>query len=159
MYGAASRLLHRGAVAKDLIMTNGIAFLAAAVAGIAFHGVDISVLYPFHDTNMVGTSILSVRVRVVPIKEDDVAGARLIAAVLPQTAFPEPCHTRRTPCELRNNAVFDIAALVGAPGHKAGAPLHTGVKPIPRPIRHTAHIADLRQGHRYDLVVAGADAI
>lgn len=50
-------------------MTNGIAFLAAAVAGIAFHGVDISVLYPFHDTNMVGTSILSVRVRVVQSKK------------------------------------------------------------------------------------------
>ena len=80
-------------------MTNGIAFLAAAVAGIAFQGVDISVLYPFHDTNMVGTSILSVRVRVVPIKEDDVAGARLIAAVLPQTVVKIWSKQKRKPAK------------------------------------------------------------
>lgn len=92
-------------------MTNGIAFLAAAVAGIAFHGVDISVLYPFHDTNMVGTSILSVRVRVVPIKEDDVAGARLIAAV---PAPPRGQHRNTMWCRFPQKPTDTLAGWISS---------------------------------------------
>ena len=77
----------------------------------AGNGVDISVLYTLHDAYMVGTSVLSVRVRIIPIKEDDVARSRLVAAILPQSALLEPCRTGRTPCKHRDDAVLRLRCI------------------------------------------------
>ena len=52
-----------------------------------------------------------------------------------------------------------FSGLIVAPRHKAGAPFHTGVKSVPRPIWFTTHIADLRQRHFDDDIVPGVDAV
>ena len=69
------------AVTVDLIIPNGIAALAAAVAGVAFHGVDYAVLYFLHDANMICDTVLTILI--IPIKEDEITGAGFIAIVLP----------------------------------------------------------------------------
>ena len=68
-------LVSWGAVAENLIVADGVTVLAAAVAGIALHSVDDAILHAVHDAHMVAAAVLPVA---VPIKEDDVAGARLI---------------------------------------------------------------------------------
>ena len=54
--------------------------------------VDAAILHLLHDTNMVGITILAA---IIPIEKDNVARARLIAVVLPQSALLEPRHTLR----------------------------------------------------------------
>jgi len=39
-------------------MPHTVAALPAAIAGIALHGVDHSILHPFHDAHMVGNIVL-----------------------------------------------------------------------------------------------------
>ena len=93
------------------------------------------------------------------LEENQVTGARLIVAVLPQPSLPEPPDAGGTVCESGDRASVQIAALVGTPGNEAGTPFHTGVKSVPRPVRLTAYITYLRQGNRYDLVVAISDTV
>ena len=65
-------------------MTYGVAVLPAAIAGIALHGVDKAVLHLLHDAYMIGKAVLGAGAAlVVPVKVDDVAGARLVVVVLP----------------------------------------------------------------------------
>ena len=106
-------LIRRSSIAEYFIVTNGIAFLTTTVPRVTLHGVNIAVLNPFYYAYMVGASVLPVCIGIIPIEENDIARSRLIAAVLPKAAFLEPCHTGGTPCELRNNAVFYIPALIG----------------------------------------------
>ena len=82
---------------------------------------------------MVGLSVLGARgtVRGIPIKENNHARCRLNAVVRPLSTIFEPLDTVYTACEFWNDAVFDIAALVGAPAHKAGTPFHTALKAVP----------------------------
>ena len=96
---------------------------------------------------------------VVPIEEDNHSGDRLGRAVYPLTSVLEPLHSVYAACEFRNHAGFNIAALVGAPAHEAGTPLHTAAEAVPRPVRLAAYIAHLRQGNGHDLIVAVMDAI
>lgn len=141
-------------------MSHGILVLSAAIAGIALYGVDNAVFAFLHDADMIGLPILRAGAAfVVPIKEDDLTGGRFKAAILPLSTIFEPLHPIDTACELRDNAAVDIATLIGTPAYKAGAPFHTGVKAVPRPIGLTAHIADLRQGHSDDSIVLGIDAV
>ena len=73
-----------GAIPVNLIMAYGVAVLPAAIAGVALHGVDKAVLHLLHDAHMVGKAVLGAGTSfIVPIKVDDVAGAGLVAAVLP----------------------------------------------------------------------------
>ena len=90
---AAPFLIGRSTITIDFVVANSKTFLTATVAGVALHGVDISVLYALHNAYMIGTSILAVRFGVIPIKENDIARSRFIAAILPQSALLEPCRT------------------------------------------------------------------
>ena len=82
---------------------------------------------------------------VVPVEEDDVTGAGGGAAVQPLVAVFEPVDAGFAPGEVRHDAAFDVAALVGAPGNKAGAPVHARRKPHVAPIGLAAHISYLRR--------------
>ena len=74
------QLILRGSVPIDLIITNRIAILAAAIAGVALDSVDAAILHLLHDAHMIGRTILAA---IIPIEKDNVAGSRLIAVVLP----------------------------------------------------------------------------
>ena len=141
-------------------MPLGILILSAAIAGIALDGVDNAVFAFLHDADMIGLTILRAGTAfVVPIKEDDLTGGRFKAAVLPLSTVFEPLDTVDAARKLRDNAAVDIAALIGTPRNKAGAPFYTAFKSIPRPIGLTAHIADLRQGHRDDGIIPEINTI
>ena len=58
-----------------------------------------------------------------------------------------------------DDAGVQIAALVGAPGNKAGAPIHPALEAIPGPIGPTAYIAELGESHRYNLPITCANAV
>ena len=144
-------LICRSSIPIDFIVTNRVTVLTATIAGVAFDGVDASILHLLHNANMIGRTILAA---IIPIEKDNVARARLIAVVLPQSARLEPRHPLRcTGRKLRNDASFNIAALVSTPAHKASAPLNTGIKTVPRPVWLSAHISNLREGDGYDLIV------
>ena len=141
-------------------MSHGVLVLSAAIAGIALDGVDNAVFAFLHDTDMIGLPILRAGTAfIVPIEENDLTSGRFKAAVLPLPTVFEPLDTVDAACELRNNAAVDIATLIGTPRNETGAPFHTRVKAVPRPIGLTAHIADLRQGHRNDGIIPGIDAV
>lgn len=57
-----------------------------------------------------------------PVKKDDFSGFRYIASILPLPVLPELGGAIRAGREFRDNALFDISALVGAPRNKAGTP-------------------------------------
>ena len=107
---------------------------------------------------MVRRSVLAL-VLIVPVEKNQVAGAWLIVAVLPQPSLPEPLDTDGAACEPWDDAGVQIAALVGAPGNKAGAPIHPALEAIPGPIGPTAYIAELGESHRYDLPITCANAV
>ena len=139
------RLILRHTVAQYLIMPYGILIDSAAIAGIALHGVDNAVLNLLHDPHMVGLAVLRAgRTFVVPIEENDHAGCRLCRAVQPLLTVFEPLHAACATGKFRHNAAVDIAALIGTPRYKAGTPFHTAFKSIPRSVRLSAHVADLR---------------
>jgi hypothetical protein len=71
----------------------------------------------------------------------------------------EPLYTVYTTGILWNNTGVNISALIGTPRNKAGTPFHTRVKTVPRPIRLTSDISNLRQGNRYDLVITVTDTV
>ena len=94
---------------------------------------------------MVGLPVLGARAAlIVPIEEDNHARYRLSRAVHPLPTLLKPPHTVFTTGKLRAYANVYIAALVGAPADKAGAPFHMVSKAIPRPVQLTAYISDLR---------------
>ena len=82
---------------------------------------------------MIGKTILRPggAIRGIPIKEDNHARCRLDAVVGPLATVFEPLDAVHTTCEFWNDAVFDIAALVGTPAHKASTPFHTALKAVP----------------------------
>lgn len=113
-------------------MTHGILILSAAIAGIALDGVDNAVFAFLHDADMIRLPILRAGAAfVVPIEENDLTSGRFKAAVLPLPTVFEPLHPIDTACELWNNAAVDIAALIGTPAYKAGAPFYTAFKAVP----------------------------
>ena len=77
----------------------------------------------------------------------------------PQSSLPEPLEADGAACEPWDDAGVQIAALVGAPGNKAGAPIHPALEAIPGPIGPTAYIAELGESHRYDLPITCANAV
>lgn len=60
-----------------------------------------------------------------PIEVNDRAGSRDAVSILPLASGTEPLHTGGTVRVLWDHAGFDVPTLVGAPAHKAGAPLYT----------------------------------
>ena len=151
------QLISRGSIPIDFISTNRVIVLAAAIAGVAFDGVDTAIFHLLHDTNMIGRNILAA---IIPIQKDNVAGSRLITVVLTQSPLLEPRHTLRCAgYKLWNDASFNIAALVGTPANKAGTPLYSTVKTVPVPVRLSADIPYLRECHGDDLAVTSTDAV
>ena len=71
----------------------------------------------------------------------------------------EPLNAVYATSVLRNDTCVDIATLIGTPTDKAGAPFHSAVKAVPRPVRFAADISDLRQRNRHDLVIAVSDTV
>ena len=137
-----ANLIGNYAVSKNLIVAFGILALPAGIAGVAFHSVDDPVFHFFHDTHMIRHPVLAL-VPIVPIEEDQVAGARLIVAVLPQPSLLEPPDADGAVCKPGDHTSVQITALVGTPAHEAGTPLHTGTETVPRPVRLTAYITHL----------------
>ena len=139
-------------------MAYGIAIFPATIARVSFHGIDNPAIRLFHNAYMVRSSVPAF-VLIIPIEKDQVAGARLIAVVPPQSSLPEPLEADGAACEPWDDAGVQIAALVGAPGNKAGAPIHPALEAIPGPIGPTAYIAELGESHRYDLPITCANAV
>lgn len=129
----ASCLIGGNTITKDFIIAHRILPLTAAITGISLDGIDNAVFAFFHDAHMVGLSVLGTgrTIRGIPIKEDNHARCRLDAVVGPLATVFEPLDAVHTTCEFWNDAVFDIAALVGTPAHKASTPFHTALKAVP----------------------------
>ena len=66
-------------------MAYGIAIFPATIARVSFHGIDNPAIHLFHNAYMVRSSVLAF-VLIIPIEKDQVAGARLIAVVPPQSS-------------------------------------------------------------------------
>lgn len=119
-------------VAENFIIANRVLIDAAAVAGVAFNGVDDAVFDLLDDTDMVGLTVLQAGVAlVVPIEEDDHAGRGLHGVIRPLPTPSEPLDTVDTAGELGNDTGVDIAAFVCAPADEAGAPLHAAAEAVP----------------------------
>ena len=117
--------IHGAAIAKNLLASDSVMLTLAGVTGIALDGVDHAVLAFFHDADMIAASVA------FPIEENQVAGLRNVVSVLPLPVFLEPSHAVRTEREFRDNARFDIPALVGAPRYITGAPRNARFETVP----------------------------
>lgn len=65
-------------------MSHRITVFPAGIAGVPLHRVDDTVFHLLHDPNVIRDAILP-HPLVIPIKEDQVAGTRLIVPILPLT--------------------------------------------------------------------------
>ncbi len=148
-------------IAENFIIPHGILVLAAGITGVALDGVDNAVFAFFHDADVIGFAVLRAgcAVRVIPVKENDHAGRGINRVIRPLPVAAEPFNAADAPGKFRGGSLIKITALVKAPRNKAGAPFHTGVKSVPRPIGLTAHIADLRQRHLDDGIIPGINAV
>ena len=71
-------------VAENFIIANRVLIDAAAVAGVAFNGVDDAVFDLLDDTDMIGLTVLRARAAlIIPIEEDDHAGRGLHGVIRP----------------------------------------------------------------------------
>ena len=113
----------------NLIMSDRIPSFPATIAGIALYGVDKAILYFLYNTYMIGQSVLPISI--IPVKENDVARARLVAVILPKPPVFEPLRTIDTTGELGDHASVDIPALIGTPGYKTGTPIYMRAETIP----------------------------
>ena len=119
-------------ISENFIIANWILIYPAAIAGVAFNGVDDAVFDLLDDTDMVRLTVLQAGVAlVVPIEEDDHAGRGLHGVIRPLPTLPEPLDAVDTSGELGNDTGVDIAAFVCAPADEAGAPLHTAAEAVP----------------------------
>ena len=93
----------------------------------------------------------------IPIEEDGIARGDIgVITPAPLSVRLEPGNALGlTACK----AWFGQSHLAVAPGHKAGAPFHTGVKAIPTPERLTAHIAHLTFRYIHHSLITGAGAV
>ena len=74
----------RQPIPEDITAANAVLLLPTGIAGVPIHGIDYSVLTFLHDTHMVAIAVH------LPIEEDEIAGAWLIAVVLPMSVIHEP---------------------------------------------------------------------
>lgn len=139
-------LVSRDTISVDVSASNRIPSLSAQIARVTLHGVDYPVFHSFDYPHMFCVAIP------LPIKKDQVARRGLEISVLPLASVFKPLGTGLTACKSGNDPAVQIAAFVGAPGNKAGTPLHPVVEAVPRPIGVPA-VSHLFQGHGYDLAV------
>ena len=88
------------------------------IIGIPLDGVHDTSITGFHNPHMVSYTISA------PVKVNYRAGSRDAVSILPLASGAEPFHAGWAAGVLGHNARLDITALVGAPAHKAGAPLY-----------------------------------
>ena len=120
------------AVAENFIMANRVLIDAAAITGVTLDGVDDAVFDLLDDTDMISLTVLRAGAAlIIPIEEDNHTGRGLHDVIRPLPTLPEPLDTVDTAGELGNDTGVDVAALVGAPGNKAGAPLHAAAEAVP----------------------------
>lgn len=134
-------------------MSHRILIDSTAIAGITLHGVNDTVLDFLNDTHMIGFSVA------VPIKENNHTGNRFGRSVKPLSSVLKPLNAVDTACKFRDNPSINISALISTPAHETSAPLYTGVKAVPRPIRLTADIADLRECNGYNLSISARNSV
>ena len=92
-------LVVRNSVSEDFIVTYAVLAYSAAIAGVALHGIDDTVLDLLDNTGVVGLSVLRTRrTLVIPIKENDHSGDRLGRAVYPLSSIFEPLDAVHTAC-------------------------------------------------------------
>ena len=90
-------------------MIDGVAFCFTGISRIALNRVYDAIPYPFYDSHMIRTSVLTV---VGPVKEDNITALGLEAAGSPEATFPEPLDTAGAGRKSGQDSGFQIAALV-----------------------------------------------
>ena len=95
------------------MISNRILIDSAAIAGIAFNGVNNTVLDFLNNPHMISFTVA------VPIKENYHSGNRLGRSVLPLSSVLKPLNAIDTACKFGDNPGFNIAAFIGTPAHKA----------------------------------------
>ena len=99
----------RQSVSKNIVAANTVLLLSASIAGVALHGIDNTVLTFLHNAHMVAIAVY------LPIEENEIAGAWLIAVVLPLSVIHEPLRACVHTLKVRDDPSFQIAALIGTP--------------------------------------------
>ena len=151
----------------DFVMSYCPGIRRYSVAGVTFDGVDVTVFDFFDDADVIGLAVLAFAFA-VPVEVDDVAGGWDVGdglaggvgagGLLPTIAVLEPLDTGAAAGGFGQGAVLDVAALVGAPGDEAGAPLHAARVAHVGPVGLAA-VAHLGQGNGNKGVAAGAGAV
>lgn len=94
---------------------------------------------------MVGDTVLTAFVGVIPIEGDDITGIRGVGVVLPLVTIFEPILTRVADGKTGKNAVFKKATLVGALTDKDGTPAYSLIEAVPTAVGVTTRIIVKRQ--------------
>lgn len=116
---------------------------------------------------MIGLAVLAFA-GTVPVEVDEVAGGRDVGdgfalgvgvgGLLPSVTADEPVNAGAAARGFGQGAVLNVAALVGAPGDEAGAPLHAvGIAHI-GPVG-LAGVAHLGQSDGHKIAAAGTGAV
>ena len=82
-----------------------------------------------------------------PVEENKHSRRGFCRAVQPEATLLEPLHSEDAAGEFGVGAAVQVAALVGAPGDEAGAPLHMIGEAVPAPIGFAAYVSHLGQGY------------
>lgn len=91
------RLIFRNSIPKYLSWIHWVLPPHAFVAGVAFHGIDDVAVTFFYDVNMITGAVIT------SVKEDNVAGIRIITSLLPLFFILKPLHTIKTVWKLMFN--------------------------------------------------------
>ena len=120
-----SLFISRNPVSINVSASDGIPSLSAQITGITLHGVDCPVFHSFDYPHVFRVAVP------LPVEKDQLARRRLEIPVLPLAPVLEPFGACLTACKFGNDPVFQITALVGAPGDEAGAPFYPIVEAVP----------------------------
>ena len=137
------------------------------ITRVAFDGVDVAVFDFLDDAYMIGFSVLAFA-GTVPVEVDEVAGGRDVGdgfalgvgvgGLLPSVTADEPVYTGAAARGFGQGAVLNVAALVGAPGDEASAPLHAARVAHVGPV-DLAGGPHLGQGDGNKVAAAGTGAV
>ena len=112
--------------------------LTHLISAVSFDRIDNTIFDLLDNACVIAASVKTV---ICPIEEYYHSCLRFFVLVKPLTFSLEPISAVIDDGILRNDTVLDIATLIGAPTDETAAPLDTGAKAVPRPIRLSADIA------------------
>ena len=137
------------------------------ISTVPFDCVYLPILHFFNDTYVIRSAVLAFA-GTVPVEEDDVAGGGdvgdglalgvYVGGLLPAVAVFEPLDADAAACGLGQGPVLNVAALVGAPGDEAGAPLNAAGIAHVAPVG-LAGVSHLGQRHGHKIGAAGTGAV